>query len=323
MGLTKNLGWLSKYIAADGSGNIGIATNAPDNGKLTILKNTSNATESSYGIALQSNATNAYTELLLGADDTVDCGVIQTAGKNTSFSTKKLSLQPRGGSVLIGSTSNLGPKLQIEGADDIVQIRSTDAASRSTLVFSTSGYDWEVGARGSANNPANAFYIYNNDTSSYRFIISQSGNVLVGTQTDSGDKLNVNGSIKATAFNMSGNHNASISTNSGWSAFQTLIPTGTLLGYSTYIISVWWTHNGSGQPYEVACSFLHSPVNTNGGGVDNEFTPMMSTHTGVGALMTFRSRAGYGGASGIEVKFVNFSSTTGTISVRATKMQGF
>ena len=87
------------------SGNVGIGTTSPDNGKLTILKNTSNATESSYGIAIQSNASNAYTELLLGADDTVDCGVIQTAGKNTSFTSKKLALQPNGGNVGIGTTS--------------------------------------------------------------------------------------------------------------------------------------------------------------------------------------------------------------------------
>lgn len=87
------------------SGNVGIGTTSPDNGKLTILKNTSNATESSYGIAIQSNTSNVYTELLLGADDTVDCGVIQTAAKNTSFTSKKLALQPNGGNVGIGTTS--------------------------------------------------------------------------------------------------------------------------------------------------------------------------------------------------------------------------
>lgn len=91
-------------VVKDG-GNVGIGTTSPDNGKLTILKNTSRATESSYGIAIQSNALNAYTELLLGADDTVDCGVIQTAGKNTSFTSKKLALQPQGGNVGIGTTS--------------------------------------------------------------------------------------------------------------------------------------------------------------------------------------------------------------------------
>ena len=68
-------------------------------------KNTTYGTESSYGIAIQSFATNAYTELLLGASDAVDAGVIQTAGKNTSFTSKNLALQPNGGKVGIGTTS--------------------------------------------------------------------------------------------------------------------------------------------------------------------------------------------------------------------------
>jgi len=103
--LTIKTGGTTERVRVDASGNVGIGTTNPDNGKLTILKNTSRATESSYGIAIQSNASNVYTELLLGADDTVDCGIIQTAAKNTSFTTKKLALQPQGGNVGIGTTS--------------------------------------------------------------------------------------------------------------------------------------------------------------------------------------------------------------------------
>lgn len=98
-------GTLGNSIIYDNGTNVGIGTTSPDNGLLTILKNTSRATESSYGLAIQSNASNVYTELLLGADDTVDCGVIQTAAKNTSFTAKKLALQPQGGNVGIGTTS--------------------------------------------------------------------------------------------------------------------------------------------------------------------------------------------------------------------------
>lgn len=154
--------------------------------------------------------------------------------------------------------------------------------------------------------------------------ITNAGNVLLGTTSDTGDRVNVNGSLRATAFNMVGNYNATISTNSGWSSFQTLVPIGTLNAYSTYFISVWHTSSGGGQPYEVACSFMYSAVGTNGGGVDNEFTPIVATHTGgTGAIMTFRSRSGNGSISGLEVKFTNFNVPTGTIFVKATKVQGF
>lgn len=154
--------------------------------------------------------------------------------------------------------------------------------------------------------------------------ITNAGNVLIGTTSDTGDRVNVNGSLRATAFNMVGNYNATISTNSGWSSFQTLVPIGTLNAYSTYFISVWHTSSGGGQPYEVACSFMYSAVGTNGGGVDNEFTPIVATHTGgTGAIMTFRSRSGTGSISGLEVKFTNFNVPTGTIFVKATKVQGF
>jgi len=97
---------LTQAMTLDASGRLGIATTSPDNGMLTIFKNTAKATESSYGIAIQSSTSNAYTELLLGADDTVDCGVIQTAAKNTNFTGKNLALQPQGGNLLVGKTTS-------------------------------------------------------------------------------------------------------------------------------------------------------------------------------------------------------------------------
>jgi Chaperone of endosialidase len=120
-GVSKNINFLynggsgqAMRIASDGK--IGINTISPDNGMLTIYKATSRATESSYGIAIQSNVNNAYTELLLGADDAVDCGIIQTAAKNINFTNKKLALQPQGGSVGIATTSpESGWKLDVAG----------------------------------------------------------------------------------------------------------------------------------------------------------------------------------------------------------------
>jgi hypothetical protein len=91
-------------VTIDASQNVGIGTTSPEN-KLTLLKNTTAATENSYGISIQSVNTNAYTELLLGASDAVDAGIIQTAAKNTNFTAKNLALQPQGGNVGIGTSS--------------------------------------------------------------------------------------------------------------------------------------------------------------------------------------------------------------------------
>jgi hypothetical protein len=91
-------------VTIDASQNVGIGTTSPEN-KLTLLKNTTAATENSYGISIQSVNTNAYTEVLLGASDAVDAGIIQTAAKNTNFTAKNLALQPQGGNVGIGTTS--------------------------------------------------------------------------------------------------------------------------------------------------------------------------------------------------------------------------
>lgn len=100
-----NGGALIERMCLDNQGKVGIGTDAPDNGKLTILKNTTYNTEASYALSIQSNIGNAYTELQIGADDAINCGVIQTAGKFTSWISKSLVLNPNGGAVGIGNTS--------------------------------------------------------------------------------------------------------------------------------------------------------------------------------------------------------------------------
>ena len=117
-------GTTSVYFAT-ASGSVGIGTVSPEN-ILTLIKNTTAATENTYGLSIQSVNTNAYTELLLGASDAVDAGIIQTASKNTNFTAKNLSLQPQGGNVLIGTTANAGYKLDVSGTGRFTSSLTSD-----------------------------------------------------------------------------------------------------------------------------------------------------------------------------------------------------
>lgn len=64
-------------------------------------------------------------------------------------------------------------------------IQATTAVERANLKFLTEGNDWELGARGSLADPSNAFYIWDNAASAYRFVINSSGRVGIGTTNPS------------------------------------------------------------------------------------------------------------------------------------------
>ena len=86
------------------AGSVGIGA-APLQGKLDILNNGDYDAHTGHGLTINSSASNAFTSMYMGADDSVDAAYIQSAGRNTSFTTKKLLLQPNGGNVGIGTTN--------------------------------------------------------------------------------------------------------------------------------------------------------------------------------------------------------------------------
>jgi hypothetical protein len=96
----------SRSMTFKSGGNVGIGLNSPDNGKLTILKNSTYNSYSGAGLSIQSNSNNVYTELQFGADDTINCGYVQSVAKNTSYTSKALLLNPNGGNVSIGTISS-------------------------------------------------------------------------------------------------------------------------------------------------------------------------------------------------------------------------
>ena len=128
----------SERMRITASGSVGIGTVSPEN-ILTLIKNTTAATENTYGLSIQSINNNAYTELLLGASDAVDAGIIQTAAKNTNFTAKSLSLQPQGGNVLIGTTTNASYKLDVSGSGRFSGALTVSYANPILLINGTAG----------------------------------------------------------------------------------------------------------------------------------------------------------------------------------------
>ena len=82
----------SKRMTIDSSGNVGIGTSSPSQAKLDILLESDYSSHTGHGLSILSNANNAYTALYMGTDDTIDSAYIQSAGRNTSFTSKSLLL---------------------------------------------------------------------------------------------------------------------------------------------------------------------------------------------------------------------------------------
>lgn len=159
-------------LSLSSSGRVGIGTSSPTQAKLDILLESDYSSHTGHGLSVLSNAQNAYTALYMGSDDTIDAAYIQTAGRNTSFTSKSLLLNPNGGQVGVGSSS---PAATLH----------LDSTGVTAIAFdsdiSTQQYEMGVGYGGVGSNN---FYLYNNTTSSAAFIIDAANNLLVGTASD-------------------------------------------------------------------------------------------------------------------------------------------
>ena len=89
----------------DASGNLGLGTSNTGQGKFDILDAGDYDAHTGHAITINSNVSNAFTSMYMGADDSVDAAYIQSAARNTSFTSKKLLLNPNGGNLGVG-TSN-------------------------------------------------------------------------------------------------------------------------------------------------------------------------------------------------------------------------
>jgi hypothetical protein len=313
-------------ITVSSAGNVGIGTTSPS--ALLELK-------SSTGTAAFGNGINIFTQagtystghggiLQFQNEDVITAGIrgVRDPGSwassmlfythnastgNTFDSTfvERMRINHEG-NVGIGTTNPLS-RLHVQGSEPNIRIVDSDD-SGVMFIGNSGGYSFV--------RPFSRDFRFLNAAGSSLMAVASGGNVGIGTTSPS-EKLDVNGTIKATQLSLGDSYNTTVTTDSSWSSFQTIIPGNTLEVFSVYLITASYSVND--QPYNVTTSFTFVVPNCNGSGGDNEFTPICATHTGGTGTMSFRAFA-VGGqlAGGLQIKFNGFANLTGSLKLRAT-----
>jgi hypothetical protein len=175
-------------------GNVGIGTTSPSTkfyvsgGDSTFDANGGNANivlnkSASYDASLYFLTAGAYK------------WVQSTNGDSLTFNSLVGGLSERmritsGGNVGIGTTSP-ATLLHISSSNTVLQIQSTSVANNANLRFVTTARTWTIGPNQYLSD--SSFEIVDSTAGSPRIVIPSSGNVLIGTTTDAGYKLDVNG----------------------------------------------------------------------------------------------------------------------------------
>jgi hypothetical protein len=174
------------------AGNVGIGTTTP-----TYKLQVSNKTRL-YNVSIggtDGGTYDGYSDSVVGFDNLHLAA--QGAGAvyiNTSIA-RPMYINPVGGNVGIGTTAP-GYKLDVSNGSSNVYIRAitSGAANWATLLLENGDGSWHV-----TNDDTGTFNIGtgNDPSAQQKLTIASTGNVLIGTTTDSGFKLRVNGEILA------------------------------------------------------------------------------------------------------------------------------
>jgi hypothetical protein len=164
-------------IAITAPGNVGVGTNIPAN-KFVSVNNAAYNNENSYSIAAAAASDTAY-KTVIGYDYSNDVGVISAVRAGITW--KNLSLAPVGGKVLIGTITDSGAKLQVNGDASLgaAYLSNTDSTFNSTYFTVNSSY-LTLG-----NNTADVVNISNNT-----MYFPGNGNVGIG-ETNPQAKLHI------------------------------------------------------------------------------------------------------------------------------------
>lgn len=165
------------------SGNVGIGTTSPTS-KLHISGAGDNT------IKINSTATNnAYLNLTLQNTGSIPYGILE-AGDGVAY--RSLVLNPTSGNVGIGTYPSYklhvtGGNIYVGGVGAGVRMEDRSISSRSYQLYVDGG----------------ALAVFNHNNSTQPLTVTDGGNVLVGTVTNSGFKLDVNGTARATQLYLS------------------------------------------------------------------------------------------------------------------------
>jgi len=197
--------YLSKWTSASSIGNtfiydtgsrIGVGTTTP-NVEFEILLSGSYANPvlgTASGNLMLSN--NGLWGMLFGLNSTTGNGWIQQM-RVDSATAYNLFLQPVGGSVLITTTTSASPVFKLQVGDGSADTRSLFYSSNQYAIGIGGGtaglwYQGVVSATG-------ALQFYNNATGLTTISFTTANNVLIGTTTDNGSKLQVTGAATFTS----------------------------------------------------------------------------------------------------------------------------
>jgi hypothetical protein len=204
MGLTKNLGWLSKYITADGGGQIGIGITPSQKLHIYNSGDVDSAIQNTAGV-LRLVSSSGINYIQSGAAFTSGSSIPLVFGP--MFNVGEWMRITSTGNVGIG-TANPTAKLHINessyGTGLLITTSSVSGADITLTNTAAGGKRWDITSGGPNNGiGAGGLQFYNNTDGVMRMGIATSGNVLISTTTDTGQKLQVAGLANIYSSNSS------------------------------------------------------------------------------------------------------------------------